>query len=138
MTTIMKTDWAKLKREIHSVTAMQRHVGDIGDWSDLALYATYLYCIASQARGHLHMKNWNIHQERKLDTIGHIHTNPRNFQTTINNLDDQKAFIDIARGFIEDRQNLIKKYKNVAACQCLPLDFLMEITVEDQPTQTQG
>ncbi len=129
---IIKPDWQKLKREIHATTALQRNVGDDAYLSDLALYATYLYCIASHFRGHIHMTHWNMIYPYKFEAgVTPMNSNPRLFTMKISNLDDQRLFIEIARTFILHRQEYLKKWKIQTVFSALSVDFTREVPIED-------
>ncbi len=132
MTTITRPDWKKLKREIHAVTALQRKVGDDHSLSDLALYATYLYCIASQFRGHMHMKHWNILHPAPF--LAGLSNDPRRFTLKLESLEHQQQFITVTREYILRKQNLMNTYNIRSAFKDLPLDFTREIEVEDVGT----
>lgn len=129
MKTLIKPDWIKLKREIHATTALQRNVDDDAYLSDLALYATYLYCVASDFRGHLHMTHWNMIYPYKFKTGMAMDTNPRHFTMEIDSLATQKLFIEIARNFILHRQEYLKKWHIKSVFRNLPVDFTREVAV---------
>lgn len=120
---LKRINWAKLKREIHACVAFQRKVGSDAYLCDMALYATYLYCVASHARGHLHMKVWNIDYQYKFDP--EKTQNPRLGRLELNTLVDQEQFIECARKFIVDRQEWMKKYNILSIFKDLPTDFEM-------------
>lgn len=129
-----KVDWVKLKREIHAVAALQRNVGDDHYLSDLSLYATYLYCLASQARGHMHMATWNQVCIRQFDDNRvEVGSNPRSFTMHLSNLEDQATFIKHAAAFIIKRQALIRAYGLKSRFMSLPLNFDLPV-VEDSGT----
>mgnify|MGYP001582812407 CR=1 FL=1 len=121
----------RLRLEIHAVTALQRNVGPDHYLSDLSLYATYLYCLAANSRGHIHMVTWNqkcLRQlsVRELDTTVQPGTNPRSFGIVINNLKDQGIFIKFAHAFIHKRQEHMRRYGMKSHFTKLPIDFELE------------
>ena len=118
-----RINWPKLKREIHACVAFQRKVGTDAYLCDMSLYATYLYCVAAQARGHLHMKVWNIDYQYKYEP-GKTE-NPRLGKLELKTLDDQQQFIECTVKFIRHRQDWMKKYNIISIFKDLPTDFNM-------------
>lgn len=118
----------RLRVEIHAITALQRSVGPDHYLSDLSLYATYLYCLASHASGHIHMATWNQMCTRQMTSKDlplrvSIGSNPRSFGLEINNLKDQALFIDYARMFIVKRQEYMRKWNIKSQFVNLPVYF---------------
>lgn len=116
-------NWPKLKREIHACVAFQRKVGSDDYLCDMSLYATYLYCLASHARGHLHMTKWNIDHPYKFEPG--VTKNPRLGRFELKTLGEQWQFIECARDFILHRQDWMKKYNILSVFKDLPVNFYM-------------
>lgn len=123
----MKLDKTKLRSTIKQTIKLQREAARSGaPTSDLALYATYLYCVASQGHGRIHMKWWNKEHPAKWDLkITEIQRFawPRAFGVEVSTLEDQTAFIAQAAKYLTWLQEHTKKYTPASEFWKLPLTF---------------
>lgn len=99
----MKQDEAKIKGVIKSLRDGPSF--DI----DISLYATYVYCVRSHARGRLHMQVWNKNRPElstKVEWLPGWPINPRLMRYEFGTLDDQKKFIDHVREYIQTMRTM--------------------------------